>query len=97
MATTATLPTRTSATRLHPDLPVQAQALAAAQGRHPARNGGVMKLTKHGITEIGTTIRDAATSTPKTSRLILIVAAVILTASVGCSIQTVTVTITHHQ
>jgi hypothetical protein len=60
-----------------------------------------MKLAKRSITEMGTTIRDAAASTRKTIRLIFIVVAVILVASFGCSIQsgyqTVSVTITHHQ
>jgi hypothetical protein len=60
-----------------------------------------MKLTKQSITEIGTTIRDAAGSTPKTIRLILIMAVIILSVSVGCAIQsgyqTFSVTITHHQ
>ena len=60
-----------------------------------------MKLTKHGINEIGTTIRDAAADTPKTMRLIFIVAVIILAVSVGCAIQSgyqsVSVTITHHQ
>lgn len=60
-----------------------------------------MKLTKRSVTEIGTTIREATASTRKTIRLVIIVVAVILTASFGCSIQggdqTVSVTVTHHQ
>jgi hypothetical protein len=60
-----------------------------------------MNLPMRSITEIGKTIRDAVNSTPKTIRLIFIVAVIILMTSVGCAIQsgyqTVTVTVTRHQ
>ena len=60
-----------------------------------------MNLPKRSITEIGNTIRDAVDSTPKTIRLIFIVAVIILMTSVGCAIQTgyqtVTITVTHHR
>jgi hypothetical protein len=60
-----------------------------------------MNLSKCSIKEIGTTVRDAASSTSKTIRLVIIVAVVILATSVGCAVQsgyqTVSITITHHQ